>query len=178
MLVRYFSNHPNLADSISGLTFFLFISIFWLEFVKAPTKQDVVLVNQIVFASFGLLVVWAVFLAILLAVMKSQRLGVRGIILFTALSVTFLICQILAFAIMYKGTGVETKTAMDSTGYIYFSVMTMATVGYGEIYPQESARLVAVFQVLSGYIYMGIFIGVLSSLMVSINQSSNTAGEK
>jgi hypothetical protein len=87
----------------------------------------------------------------------------------------FLICQILLFAIMYKATGLGSDRALDNFSYVYFSVMTMTTVGYGDIRPVAWGRVIAVFQALSGYMYLGLFIGITVSLLNSAMQRVEAA---
>jgi len=46
--------------------------------------------------------------------------------------------------------------------YFYFSMVSLTTLGYGDIAPiSELARLVAVFQAVSGYIMLGLFLTLI-----------------
>ena len=63
--------------------------------------------------------------------------------------------------------GLTSSRQLDPVDYIYFSVITWTTVGYGDITPSESSRLIAALEALSGYIFMGLFIGILGSFMMS-----------
>lgn len=44
---------------------------------------------------------------------------------------------------------------------LYFSVVTFATLGYGDMAPREEYRLVAAFQAIYGYVFLGAFVGTL-----------------
>ena len=46
---------------------------------------------------------------------------------------------------------------------VYFSIITMTTVGYGDIYPQTTlARVIVGIECLTSYILLGIMIGIIS----------------
>ncbi len=74
----------------------------------------------------------------------------------------FLSLTILSFAGYYMIGG----EAVDANGVhhndfltnLYFSIITFTTLGYGDFYPPKRLRLLAGFEALSGYIFMGIFI--------------------
>ena len=44
---------------------------------------------------------------------------------------------------------------------LYFSIVTFTTLGYGDLAPREEYRLVAAFQAIYGYVFLGIFVGTL-----------------
>lgn len=43
----------------------------------------------------------------------------------------------------------------------YFSIITVTTLGYGDISPRGDIRYIAASQALLGYLYLGTFIGIL-----------------
>ncbi|MBN0046983.1 two pore domain potassium channel family protein [Streptomyces actuosus] len=75
------------------------------------------------------------------------------------LVIPLLIClSVLVFATTYlalakrPGEFYGLSTRVDS---LYFTVVTLATVGYGDIHPQgQLARLVAVVQILYGFVFV------------------------
>lgn len=44
---------------------------------------------------------------------------------------------------------------------LYFSVVTFTTLGYGDMAPREEYRLVAAFQAIYGYLFLGALVGML-----------------
>ena len=45
---------------------------------------------------------------------------------------------------------------------VYYSIITMTTVGYGDIYPQNTlARIIVSMECLTSYILLGIMIGII-----------------
>ena len=52
----------------------------------------------------------------------------------------------------------HTKEFFDT---LYFSMVTWTTLGYGDFQPHQDARLIASTQALIGYVYMGLFVGVI-----------------
>lgn len=80
-----------------------------------------------------------------------------------------IIIIILLFAFMYftldifykdHGTNKENLTLLD---YLYFSVVTFATLGYGDILPIGFSKILVIIEVLSGMFFVAIFIGKISS---------------
>jgi inward rectifier potassium channel len=66
------------------------------------------------------------------------------------------------FAALYYATG--TVTLPDDAGffdYIYFSIVTFATVGYGDIIPIGIGRVMAVAEVFCGILFTGTVTGLI-----------------
>lgn len=62
------------------------------------------------------------------------------------------------------GTNPNVKTFGDS---LYWAVVTMATVGYGDIYPMTSGgRIVAVVLIFAGVGSLGAFLAIIESYIL------------
>jgi hypothetical protein len=74
---------------------------------------------------------------------------------------------ILFYAAAYRVTGIAGPGGRAQTfgPCLYFSVVTMTTVGYGDWVPLPQARVFAAIEALSGYIYMALFISAVVSLL-------------
>lgn len=57
------------------------------------------------------------------------------------------------------GCLVNAESALDA---LFFSFVTFATLGYGDITPIGICRLFAVIEALLGYVTLGLFVGVAS----------------
>jgi|GEM_PF-2467561 len=55
------------------------------------------------------------------------------------------------------------KTNLDWIDTFYFSVVTFATLGYGDIAAKGAGRLLVIAEVMSGMFFMAVFIGKISS---------------
>lgn len=68
------------------------------------------------------------------------------------------------FAFIHRTIGLIDVAGVDGTvpirDSLYFSIVTFTTLGYGDIQPVPAGRLLAAFQALSGYIYLGLGIGL------------------
>ena len=68
------------------------------------------------------------------------------------------------YAIIHRTVGIHDST--DFGGPIslidasYFSIVTFTTLGFGDLQPTPDGRIYAAIQALSGYVYLGIVIGL------------------
>ncbi len=76
---------------------------------------------------------------------------------------------IFVFAGVYRGYGLihaEHATALaDWNTPLYFSMVTLTTLGYGDVTPASGIRLIAAIQALLGYLNLGLIVGVASELI-------------
>ncbi|MCY4462313.1 MAG: potassium channel family protein [Albidovulum sp.] len=72
--------------------------------------------------------------------------------------------NISCFALIHLETGLRDATLSSDTDSfrdgLYFSVVTFTTLGYGDLQPFPEGRLAAAFQAFSGYVYLGLGIGL------------------
>ncbi len=79
-----------------------------------------------------------------------------------------LILAILTFAIGYRilcgihGQGIEPGTP-DFVDCLYFSVVTITSLGYGDLHPLGASRILAAMEVLSGLVFIGVFVSRIVS---------------
>ncbi|MEA1941066.1 MAG: ion channel [Pseudomonadota bacterium] len=75
------------------------------------------------------------------------------------------VASVVAYAMVYAGVGLidDTSTIDDASSAFYFSLVTWTTLGYGDLRPPLPIRLIASSQAMLGYIYLGIFVGLLMS---------------
>ena len=64
-----------------------------------------------------------------------------------------------AFALIEGGELVE----IDFLTALYFSIVTLTTLGYGDFAPAESLRLMAALQAILGYLYLGTVVAIMSN---------------
>jgi hypothetical protein len=88
----------------------------------------------------------------------------------------FFILAVLVFGIIYyiltpysNGLGSDGKLITELTfgNAIYFSVVTVSSLGYGDISPMGFSRVLACLEVLSGLILMGIMLAKMTSIRLS-----------
>jgi hypothetical protein len=83
------------------------------------------------------------------------------------------VCLVLLFSFLYYRAVHADRNAfsfrdIDDTSLIYFSITTLATVGYGDIYPISSqARLLVVLEILISHIYNLVVFGLLSTYLAT-----------
>jgi hypothetical protein len=49
-----------------------------------------------------------------------------------------------------------------------FSIVTWTTLGYGDVRPSANARMLAASEAVLGYMFLGVYIGMLSALFRQI----------
>ncbi len=81
------------------------------------------------------------------------------------------VLMILAYAAIYKQLGVQDAldrgTLYDPWTALYFSIITTATVGYGDLVPSVEARFFAAAQSLMSVFWTGLFFGVIVTALWS-----------
>lgn len=79
-------------------------------------------------------------------------------------------------SLIYNGSIVERFSQADG---IYFSFVTLATLGYGDFVPKtEVARGLAILEAVAGQLYLGVMVARLISLYVSGNTAKMKTGPK
>lgn len=75
------------------------------------------------------------------------------------------VCIVLNFAIVYSGGGLENITDKnDPYEYLYFSMVTFTTLGYGDIQPTGELRIIAATQAVLGFTFVPVIISEIVSL--------------
>ncbi|MCK4546528.1 MAG: pentapeptide repeat-containing protein [Candidatus Eisenbacteria sp.] len=78
----------------------------------------------------------------------------------------WIVAQILLFAGLYSMVGVDFGPDRSWVAPLYLSVVTLTTLGYGDMVPVTSAaRIVAMTQVLLGYVLLGGLLSILATKM-------------
>lgn len=79
---------------------------------------------------------------------------------------------ILVFAFIYCGVSFEIKGVNDFGSALYFSVVTITTLGFGDMYPVSwFGKMMVCLEALSGVVIVGLFLNTLSNQQaLMINQ--------
>jgi potassium channel LctB len=143
-------------------------------------------VNLLVLLTFVCLSIWVMFKS-LLQLLNTKRFAcpVFSWRHFFVLLLAYLIC-ILGFTVLYLGLEIagyssviiynlnEELSPVTYVGnLIYFSTMTMLSVGYGDITPLGLAKLLASIQALIGYLLPAAFIVSGFATTIGFNKEGN-----
>lgn len=126
----------------------------WPDLVNI--SEGIVLVVVIIFVAF-----------LLFGIARGQ--GNRNILLVFTFIIINIAWIIIGFGHLYHLVGL-TDTLRQGRVYptiwdgIYFSLITLTTVGYGDVTPTLQSRSIAAFEALTGYIVMGLLISVLVTI--------------
>ena len=71
---------------------------------------------------------------------------------------------VLVFAVIYGGFNLITKNVHSVTDFIYFSFITSATIGYGDLYPTTmGAKMVVILHSMIFLVFVVLFLNFFSS---------------
>lgn len=96
---------------------------------------------------------------------EDQKLFIRFLWVCSFIAILLLISALLAWAFEQKGTQENTiKSFWDG---IWWAIVSIATVGYGDKYPVTfQGRLVGIILIIVGYSSLSFFTGLIASLFV------------
>ncbi len=78
----------------------------------------------------------------------------------------FILFVTLMFALAYSRVGIDYGSYETAISPLYFSVVTLTTLGYGDVVPASvPAQILAVFQALLGYVGLGGLLSILANKM-------------
>jgi hypothetical protein len=163
------TDHRKLAVTLAALSV-LVVAVRWSEWIIPtglhPSVRD--LVTICAFLVLGVAVGINVF-------GSGNSLKDR---IFGAIVLYLLIGMVWAFAyavvdlFLPQSFAGRSDASPDPADWVYFSFVTLTTVGYGDITPvHPAARVLAVAEALIGQLYPAILIGRLVSLQISSKQS-------
>lgn len=78
---------------------------------------------------------------------------------------------VLTFGVLYYHIGIVDTTTEGSPvvhhlpNSLYYSVVTVTTLGYGDFYPIGAGRLLAAIEALTGYLILGVLASTFASLL-------------
>lgn len=150
----------------SYITFLIILLLnIYLWYIFFNSNENVIspyLSNR--FVVYLLFIIFFVYLTIQLYPYSKNDLIVEfNLIIITIL---FIPIFIISFAYVYREIGLE--EASVSFDYVYFSVVTITTLGYGDITPEHDARYFSALQALIGFIFVPLLVSQLINIVRDI----------
>lgn len=137
---------PEWIRIVAGIAFIGFVAARLLNFIFQMRKIDAESICAAISAYIMIGILWGMFYSLV-------ELMQPGAFVFTA--------------------GPSESRAMTPMNGIYFSFVTLATIGYGDIIPVSStARMMAIMEATSGMFYVTVLISRLVSLYTSACQNA------
>lgn len=160
LAVVYAASHKKSQFKVAFILAFVFI-LTHISFVFFESKSVIVLDTIATIVLFGYMI-----FIIFAHIFKAKKVDLDSI--FGAVSVYLLLGAIWSsvyFMIEYLLPGSFSGTNLGLNDFIYFSYVTLTTLGYGDILPVRSlARSLAVLEAIVGALYLAITIARLVSL--------------
>ncbi|MDD1755297.1 MAG: potassium channel family protein [Methanomassiliicoccales archaeon] len=170
--------------SITGRSKFAILSLIliipalllsWLNFIL--DSSDILILSRLLSLFVIVLVTFSVFLE----VVRSKSPIPRHII-WGAIAVYLMIG--LSFAMLYQLTNtitpgsfyfsVDPSAMLNFSDFVYFSFVTLATLGYGDIIPLTAqARSFAIIEAITGSLYLAVLIAKIVSLSIASSVGKN-----
>lgn len=133
---------------------------FFIALVSAlqPSTFEHVWVCYTVFSLLGLIALATTGLLI------ASDIGVLTAFGFLTLQA---IMMVATTAVIFAGFGFvhPNDTILTNADSLYFSIVTWTTLGYGDFQPKPELRLLAALQAVYGYLFLGLIVGSVSSLI-------------
>ncbi|GAB5415752.1 MAG: hypothetical protein Cons2KO_33550 [Congregibacter sp.] len=112
-----------------------------------------------------MLVFFVVYLCAYQWIVRHPRLSWSETVLwFFYASFLMLVFGVGTYAVIYWDLRAISPATDNPNDYLYFSIVTFTTLGYGDFTPTEEFRILAASQALFGYVYLGSFAGLLVAL--------------
>ena len=152
--------YKEVGVAVAWLLAFVLLGGAWVGWVQRQvgSEQTSVLIGLFAVA-LTLLFLWMLFTHVR-AILHDPRVAIpRG-----ALILFDVALYVLTFAWVYStlgivdGTGAQQSVSFDFGDCIYYSMVTITTVGYGDFFPTPRVRFVAAVQALGGYLMLGILV--------------------
>ena len=75
----------------------------------------------------------------------------------------YILFVILVFALIYCGISSSINNLDGFGSALYFSIVTITTLGFGEMYPLDAfARTMVCLEVLAGVVFVGVFLNSIA----------------
>lgn len=166
---RHYTDYSFNSENKTALGITSFIGGVFCCFITADETWTYVITGVIIYAAYRCVRLFIGKLSALLSPdekAKPQDLA-EFMLFFINLVISFSVINLTLNTIHFR-LGAETafnfsQGVQGILDAVYFSLITMTTVGYGDIYPHsEIARLFVGLECLTSYILLGIMIGIIS----------------
>jgi Ion channel len=114
---------------------------------------------------------------------KSTWVALFGLYMLTAGAVVIIVTS----AEVYKQDGLiqtvstscdEKKPELKTMDYIYFSIITWTTVGYGDLVPSSKSRITAAIEAIVGFLYMAAYVAYMVIVVTFLSEYDFSVLEK
>jgi hypothetical protein len=156
-LVSYATNFAHVPSQVKILPFLHLVALIPLS---------VVLICFYVI--LGIIAAITVFQATIALYLRTSTMTKKKVLLCVVLSVT---CCILCFATIYEqlsydSTAFNTQKPLSVISALYFSIVTFATVGYGDITPQtDLTRAIVAFEIIVALFYNFLILSLIAGFI-------------
>lgn len=153
------SRARNLFSSFMLLLGILLLSeLFFSWFTFVGLKPKPLFVGTL--ALFGFVFFFTTSLAVIRLQSERFYIAPGRLLRDIAISIFF---SVIAFAVFYRSAGIiptfDTDIDQSIREYLYFSIVTFSTLGYGDFRPSPDARMLAAAQALLGTVHIGMIVG-------------------
>jgi hypothetical protein len=151
----------------------MLLAFFLLQFYGVFAPPEHVLPEWVEVGAVAMLLIISLFL-IGLAIRllkKTPSVGMAAVGLYL-ISIGAAL-MIVAFAESYSHYGLTLtvgKADLTPSDYLYFSIITWTTVGYGDLVPTPASRPFAAAEALFGYLYMAVYIGYMLNVLTFFSE--------
>ena len=159
------------------------LAVLWISEFFESTQSLVTLVAQSLLAIYLLFIAVVVMLAVLAHQQVTPQTVVGAVCVYLLIAFVFAsLYAILEFSVPgsldFSGTRIGAdNSSIANTAFprlLYFSFVTLTTLGYGDIVPVSgAARSLTISETLAGQLFLAAFIARLVGSMIAARRSSN-----
>lgn len=165
-------------------TFFITaIVLMVLLWISSPDRLPVV---DVISKSLAIVFFILIVVSFIITISKSQKVNARVILesingyLLMGIMFTLIIAVIMSQhpdAFVFPEGSIQGQTAKNFGNYMYFTLVTMSTLGYGDVLPLTPyAKSIATFISVSGQLYIAVIIALLIGKFAG-SQAKNSSDE-
>jgi hypothetical protein len=184
--VLTFADEPNIRRILLGLAFLTFVGTWVVFFLHGDLRREVVLVDRVVCGLFLSITTWVVTLRVILEENITVDTIMGSVCVYLLIGATWgVVYSVVGFVdreafSMPESMAARMETASsDLSDWVYYSFMTLTTLGYSEIEPRSRvAGTLTWLEAMVGQFYMAVLVARLVGLHTVPNSPSPASGER
>lgn len=166
-------HRPHINKFLAAVSFFKFsglmILIFWLNIIRIHANSHLGVFNfvfSIGFALFSIYLAYSIFAALFRIVISGRQIKLMALwdTIDYFVGITLAYASVYYMLYQYSDIGSMGVAKLSPLDFVYFSIVTVTTTGFGDIVPLSTiGRLVVSSEIIFGTLFIVIIVGIIMS---------------